>query len=167
MCSILSWFMSVDSNHLHSATNLCLDRVHLRPRSHCDSRPTVVPTTGECNGTGTERQGRSCLGTHPRPVVAEGMWRCTITAAATIMTLSQFDNMSLPSHRKLTAMGIASLVATGRPEVLDRLPTEICNLWIDVFGEIKEAQESGEECVSLCFKLSIRLKLTTLCLAFR
>ena len=83
------------------------------------------------------------------------------------MTLSQFDNMSLPSHRKLTAMGIASLVATGRPEVLNRLPTEICNLWIDVFGEIKEAQESGEECVSVCFKLSIRLKLTTSCLAFR
>ena len=52
--------------------------------------------------------------------------------------------MSEPRHRKLTAMGIANLVATGRPEVLDRLSTEICNLWIDVFGEIKEAQESSE-----------------------
>ena len=55
--------------------------------------------------------------------------------------------MSEPRHRKLAAMGIANLVATGRPEVLDRLSTEICNLWIDVFGEIKEAQESGNECV--------------------
>jgi hypothetical protein len=48
--------------------------------------------------------------------------------------------MSEPRHRKLTAMGIASLVSTGRPEVLQRLPTEIFNLWLDVFGEIKEAQ---------------------------
>ncbi|CDO76254.1 hypothetical protein BN946_scf184470.g12 [Trametes cinnabarina] len=53
---------------------------------------------------------------------------------------NRFDNMSEPRLRKLTAMGIASLVSTGRPEVLDRLSTEICNLWIDVFGEIKEAQ---------------------------
>ena len=56
--------------------------------------------------------------------------------------------MSEPRLRKLTAMGIAALVATGRPEVLDRLSTEICNLWLDVFGEIKEAQSSKEdECV--------------------
>ncbi|KAH9943383.1 ARM repeat-containing protein [Epithele typhae] len=45
----------------------------------------------------------------------------------------RFDNMSEPRHRKLTAMGIANLVATA---------TEICNLWIDVFGEIKEAEDS-------------------------
>ncbi len=57
----------------------------------------------------------------------------------------QFDNMSEPRLRKLTAMGIAALVATGRPEVLDRLSTEICNLWLDVFGEIKEAQSSKED----------------------
>lgn len=58
----------------------------------------------------------------------------------------QFDNMSEPRHRKLTAMGIASLVSTGRKEVLDRLSSEICNLWLDVFGEIKEteAQEADE-----------------------
>ncbi|KAH9846976.1 ARM repeat-containing protein [Lenzites betulinus] len=56
---------------------------------------------------------------------------------------NRFDNMSEPRLRKLTAMGIANLVSTGRPEVLDRLSTEICNLWIDVFGEIKEAQESA------------------------
>jgi hypothetical protein len=37
-------------------------------------------------------------------------------------------------------MGIASLVSTGRPEVLNRLPSEIFNIWLDVFGEIKEAQ---------------------------
>jgi hypothetical protein len=56
----------------------------------------------------------------------------------------QFDNMSEPRHRKLTAMGIASLVSTGRPEVLQRLPIEIFNLWIDVFCEIKEAKISAE-----------------------
>ncbi|KAJ3548466.1 hypothetical protein NMY22_g1252 [Coprinellus aureogranulatus] len=52
----------------------------------------------------------------------------------------KFDNMSEPRHRKLTAMGIATLVATGRPEVLKRLPGEIFNLWLDVFGEIKETK---------------------------
>ncbi|KAM5532278.1 hypothetical protein V8D89_014036 [Ganoderma adspersum] len=61
----------------------------------------------------------------------------------------QFDNMSEPHLRKLTAMGIANLVSTGRPEVLDRLSTEICNLWIDVFGEIKEAQNNAESDPSL------------------
>ncbi|KAF8076536.1 armadillo-type protein [Lyophyllum atratum] len=50
----------------------------------------------------------------------------------------KLDNMSEPRHRKLTAMGIGSLVSTGRPEVLQRLPVEIFNLWIDVFYEIKE-----------------------------
>ncbi|KAL1944202.1 hypothetical protein VTO73DRAFT_3387 [Trametes versicolor] len=62
---------------------------------------------------------------------------------------NRFDNMSEPRLRKLTAMGIANLVATGRPEVLDRLSTEICNLWIDVFGEIKEAQENASNDSSL------------------
>lgn len=42
-------------------------------------------------------------------------------------------------------MGIASLVSTGKDEVLDRLPTEICNLWLDVFGEIREATTAAEE----------------------
>lgn len=46
--------------------------------------------------------------------------------------------MSEPRYRKLAAMGIATLVSTGRPEVLQRLPGEIFNLWLDVFGEIKE-----------------------------
>ena len=53
--------------------------------------------------------------------------------------------MSEPRHRKLAAMGIASLVSTGRHEVLDRLPTEICNLWLDVFGEIREAIAAANE----------------------
>lgn len=48
--------------------------------------------------------------------------------------------MSEPRHRKLTAMGIATLVSTGRPEVLKRLSGEIFNLWLDVFGEIKETK---------------------------
>lgn len=47
--------------------------------------------------------------------------------------------MSEPRHRKLTAMGMASLVSTGRHDVLERLPTEICNMWLDVFGELREA----------------------------
>ncbi|KAF5321876.1 hypothetical protein D9619_000809 [Psilocybe cf. subviscida] len=55
----------------------------------------------------------------------------------------KFDNMSEPRHRKITAMGIAALVSSGRPEVLQRLPGEIFNLWMDVFGELKEAQEQA------------------------
>lgn len=55
--------------------------------------------------------------------------------------------MSEPRHRKLAAMGIASLVSTGRDEVLDRLPTEICNMWLDVFGEIREAAIAADEYV--------------------
>ncbi|KAI0755466.1 ARM repeat-containing protein [Irpex lacteus] len=58
---------------------------------------------------------------------------------------TRFDNMSEPRHRKLAAMGIASLVSTGRDEVLDRLPTEICNMWLDVFGEIREAAIAADD----------------------
>jgi importin-11 len=47
--------------------------------------------------------------------------------------------MAEPRHRKVAAMGIASWVSTGRSEVLGRLYTEIFNLWLDVFGELKEA----------------------------
>lgn len=56
----------------------------------------------------------------------------------------QFDHMSEPRHRKLAALGIASLVSTGRPEVLDRLPNEIFNLWTDVFFEVKESKSLAE-----------------------
>jgi len=42
-------------------------------------------------------------------------------------------------------MGLANLVATGRPEVLNRLPNEIANVWLDVFGEVKEQQRLAEE----------------------
>ncbi|KAF8489124.1 armadillo-type protein [Gautieria morchelliformis] len=52
---------------------------------------------------------------------------------------SKFDNMAEPRHRKLAAMGIASWVSSARPEVLGRLHTEIFNIWLDVFGELKEA----------------------------
>jgi hypothetical protein len=51
--------------------------------------------------------------------------------------------MSEPRHRKLTAMGVAAFVSTGRPEVLKRLQGEIFNLWLDVFGEIREIQENA------------------------
>jgi hypothetical protein len=57
----------------------------------------------------------------------------------------QYDNISESRYRKLCALGIAALVSTGRPEILDRLPTEIFNMWIDVFAELKEAQRLKEE----------------------
>lgn len=57
--------------------------------------------------------------------------------------------MSEPRRRKLTAMGIAALVSTGRQEVMQRLPSEIFNIWLDVFGELKEAiQQKQEEALS-------------------
>ncbi|EPQ59406.1 ARM repeat-containing protein [Gloeophyllum trabeum ATCC 11539] len=56
----------------------------------------------------------------------------------------RFDNMSEPRYRKLAAMSIANLVSTGRPEVLERLHSEIFNLWLDVFGELKEAKEQAD-----------------------
>jgi hypothetical protein len=59
--------------------------------------------------------------------------------------LPQFDSMSEPRHRKLTAMAMADLIATGQPVVLKRLPTEIFNLWLDVFGEVREAKNLSEE----------------------
>ncbi|KAJ6598916.1 armadillo-type protein [Mycena vulgaris] len=67
-----------------------------------------------------------------------------------------WDNMSEPRHRKLTAMGIAALVSTARPDVLDRLPGDIFNIWTDVLLELKEAQlaaaaavdEAGESILS-------------------
>lgn len=57
----------------------------------------------------------------------------------------QFDNMSEPRHRKLVAMGMASLVSTGRVEVLQRLHSEIFNLWMDVFCEIQEAYDLAHD----------------------
>ena len=85
----------------------------------------------------------------PSPSSCSSVSSCSSLATCSSQRL-QFDNMSEPHLRKLTAMGIANLVSTGRPEVLDRLSTEVCNLWIDVFGEIKEAQNNAEnECVPL------------------
>ena len=60
-----------------------------------------------------------------------------------LITSNKFDNMSEPRHRKLTAMGIASLVSTARPEFLQRLPGEIFNIWLDVFGELREAEDQA------------------------
>lgn len=60
------------------------------------------------------------------------------------LRLFKFDNVSEPRHRKLYAMGLAALVATGRPEVLERLPTEVFDLWTDVFAELKEVQKQKE-----------------------
>ncbi|KIY74164.1 ARM repeat-containing protein [Cylindrobasidium torrendii FP15055 ss-10] len=51
----------------------------------------------------------------------------------------KFDAMAEPRHRKLCAMGIASLVGSGKQEVLERLKSDWFNMWLDVFGEIKES----------------------------
>ncbi|KAK7054202.1 importin N-terminal domain-containing protein [Favolaschia claudopus] len=51
-----------------------------------------------------------------------------------------WDSMSEPRHRKLSAMGIAALVSTARPDVLDRLGGDIFNIWTDVLLEVKEAK---------------------------
>ena len=53
--------------------------------------------------------------------------------------------MAEPRHRKMTAMAMASLATTGRPEVIKRLPTEIANVWMDVLGEIKEAESDDPD----------------------
>jgi hypothetical protein len=42
-------------------------------------------------------------------------------------------------------MGIAALVSTGRHEVMDRLSTEILNMWMDIHGELKESQVAMDE----------------------
>ena len=68
---------------------------------------------------------------------------CLIRCHTKIIISNKFDNMSEPRHRKLTAMGIASFVSTARPEVLQRLPGEIFNLWLDVFGELREAEDQA------------------------
>ncbi|KAJ3710388.1 ran binding protein 11 [Lentinula raphanica] len=69
-----------------------------------------------------------------------------------------FDYMSEPRHRKLVAMATASLVGTGEPEILTRLHSEFFNLWMDVFGEIKEAQNpvtTNEEGVQVSSYLAL------------
>jgi hypothetical protein len=53
--------------------------------------------------------------------------------------------MGEPRQRKLTAMAMGALVATGRPEVMSHLNGDIFNVWLDVFGEMKEARESDQE----------------------
>ena len=41
-------------------------------------------------------------------------------------------------------MGLAALVSTGRSEVLERLASEVFDLWTDVFAELKEVQRQKE-----------------------
>ena len=75
---------------------------------------------------------------------------------------TKFDNMSEPRYRKIAAMGIASLVSTGRHEVLDRLPSEICNMWLDVFGELREVVSTdGDEYVLCQMRLHVDTDLST------
>jgi len=56
----------------------------------------------------------------------------------------RFDSMAEPRHRKLTAMAMGRLVASGRPEILKRMSGETFNLWLDVLGEMKEALASTD-----------------------
>ncbi|KAJ8523493.1 hypothetical protein ONZ45_g125 [Pleurotus djamor] len=58
---------------------------------------------------------------------------------------SKFDAMSEARYRKLTAMGIAALVANGHAEVLKRLTGDIFNIWLDVLGELKEADTDFDD----------------------
>jgi hypothetical protein len=59
----------------------------------------------------------------------------------------RFDNISEPRHRKLYAMGLAALVSTGRSEVLERLHSEVFDLWTDVFAELKEVQRQRDDTI--------------------
>ncbi|KAF8760324.1 ARM repeat-containing protein [Rhizoctonia solani] len=73
-----------------------------------------------------------------------------ITAGATAhqaqeALFSRFDVIAESRLRKLTGMGIAALVSTGRHEIMDRLSTEILNMWMDIHGELKESQVAMDE----------------------
>lgn len=83
-------------------------------------------------------------------VIMDQFWRqvcgqsfCCISIP--IFFTRQFDHMSEPRHRKLLALGIASLVSSGRPEVLERVPNEIFNLWTDVLYEVRESRNHTED----------------------
>ncbi|GAB1524976.1 hypothetical protein RhiTH_008132 [Rhizoctonia solani] len=58
---------------------------------------------------------------------------------------NKFDVIAESRLRKLTGMGIAALVSTGRHEIMDRLSTEILNMWMDIHGELKESQVAMDE----------------------
>ncbi|TIA90025.1 hypothetical protein E3P99_01752 [Wallemia hederae] len=57
----------------------------------------------------------------------------------------KWDNLGDNYDRKLSASGLARLVATGHPLVLARLPSEISNVFIDVLAEIKERRLEQQE----------------------
>ena len=44
-------------------------------------------------------------------------------------------------------MGLAALVSTGRSEVLERLHSEVFDLWTDVFAELKEVQRQRDNAI--------------------
>lgn len=60
---------------------------------------------------------------------------------------NKFDVIAESRLRKLVGMGIAALVSTGRHEVMDRLSTEILNMWMDIHGELKESKTAMDEWV--------------------
>ncbi|ELU45949.1 ran binding protein 11 [Rhizoctonia solani AG-1 IA] len=71
-----------------------------------------------------------------------------ITAGATAHQAQEgplFEGLLDQWWNKLTGMGIAALVSTGRHEIMDRLSTEILNMWMDIHGELKESQVAMDE----------------------
>ncbi|KZT42903.1 ARM repeat-containing protein [Sistotremastrum suecicum HHB10207 ss-3] len=51
----------------------------------------------------------------------------------------KYDNIAEIRNCKLSALGLASLVGTGHPVVLDRLGTDIFDLWMECFGILEES----------------------------
>lgn len=104
------------------------------------------------------------MGSYLGSVLETGIWyRSPSLRAPSNIFVCQFDHMYEPRHRKLLALGMASLVSTGRPEVLERVPNEIFNLWTDVLYELRESRdhtEDGEDGLVLDDKrLGHRIKL--------
>ncbi|KAH7916807.1 ARM repeat-containing protein [Hygrophoropsis aurantiaca] len=119
LSGIFSHFLNVLAND-ESATIILTEIIHLLARialADCQLFLQLVSASA---------QAKTVSESSLYEVILDHWWR-------------QFDHMSEPRHRKLVALGMASLVSTGRPEVLDRIPNEIANLWLDVLYEIKES----------------------------
>ena len=127
------------------ARGLFTHRICLPFCKDCVGRSCHLSAANECDCECDRIDRKIPLWRITWPVVGQSLCRHFLFHQTCLTLDYQFDSMSEPGHRKLAAIGIASLVSTGRPEVLERLPTEIFNLWLDVFGEIKEVQSLREE----------------------
>ena len=115
-------------------------RAHLCIRPYRTFGPCgIQPACGSCRAS-VEYARNAGLRRSFGSMVVQSKPNVSKIVVSTLINIScQFDHMAEPRHRKLAAMGIASWVSTGRPEVLGRLNTEVFNIWLDVFGELKEA----------------------------